>query len=468
MADEPQRKPTDQGQAHEPLPRDAMIILPVRNTVLFPSMVLPFTLARKSSIAAAQEAVRGERMVGVILQNDPAAEEPTPEQLHRVGTAAQVLRYVTAPDGTHHAIAQGIRRFRVVEFLPGFPFLAARVEEIGVAEVMSPEIEARVGLLKERAGEAIQLLANVPQEVVATIAGLDSPSALADFVAGIIDARPQEKQEILETIDIKDRLDKVLALVAQRIEVLKLSKQIGEQTQQSLSSQQREHILREQLRHIQKELGEGDEKSTEIAELRDAIAKAGMPKEAEDQATKELRRLERMPEAAAEYGMICSYLDWLIDLPWSKLDTDNIDIGEARRILDEDHYGLPKVKRRILEYLAVRKLNPEGKSPILCFVGPPGVGKTSLGQSIARATGRKFVRLSLGGVHDEAEVRGHRRTYIGALPGNIVQSIRKAGTRNPVMMLDEVDKLGVGFHGDPSSALLEVLDPEQNSTFRDN
>jgi len=468
MADEPQRKPTDQGQAHEPLPRDAMIILPVRNTVLFPSMVLPFTLARKSSIAAAQEAVRGERMVGVILQNDPDAEEPTPEQLHRVGTAAQVLRYVTAPDGTHHAIAQGIRRFRVVEFLPGFPFLAARVEEIGVAEVMSPEIEARVGLLKERAGEAIQLLANVPQEVVATIAGLDSPSALADFVAGIIDARPQEKQEILETIDIKDRLDKVLALLAQRIEVLKLSKQIGEQTQQSLSSQQREHILREQLRHIQKELGEGDEKSTEIAELRDAIAKAGMPKEAEDQATKELRRLERMPEAAAEYGMICSYLDWLIDLPWSKLDTDNIDIGEARRILDEDHYGLPKVKRRILEYLAVRKLNPEGKSPILCFVGPPGVGKTSLGQSIARATGRKFVRLSLGGVHDEAEVRGHRRTYIGALPGNIVQSIRKAGTRNPVMMLDEVDKLGVGFHGDPSSALLEVLDPEQNSTFRDN
>jgi ATP-dependent Lon protease len=260
----------------------------------------------------------------------------------------------------------------------------------------------------------------------------------------------------------------VLALLAQRIEVLKLSKQIGDQTQQSLSSQQREHILREQLRHIQKELGEGDEKSVELAELREAIEKAGMPKEAKDQATKELKRLERMPEAAAEYGMIRAYLDWLIDLPWSKLDTDTIDVAEARRILDEDHYGLPKIKRRILEYLAVRKLNPDGKSPILCFVGPPGVGKTSLGQSIARATGRKFVRLSLGGVHDEAEIRGHRRTYIGALPGNIIQSIRKAGTRNPVMMLDEVDKLGVGFHGDPSSALLEVLDPEQNSTFRDN
>jgi len=251
--------------------------------------------------------------------------------------------------------------------------------------------------------------------------------------------------------------------------VLKLSKQIGEQTQQSLSSQQREHILREQLRAIQKELGEGDEKSTELNEVRSEIEKAGLSKEAEDQANKELKRLERMPDASPEYGMIRSYLDWLIGLPWSKLDADNIDVAEARRILDEDHYGLPKIKRRILEYLAVRKLNPEGKSPILCFVGPPGVGKTSLGQSIAKATGRKFVRLSLGGVHDEAEIRGHRRTYIGALPGNIIQSIRKAGTRNPVMMLDEVDKLGASsFHGDPSSALLEVLDPEQNSTFRDN
>jgi ATP-dependent Lon protease len=250
--------------------------------------------------------------------------------------------------------------------------------------------------------------------------------------------------------------------------VLKLSKEIGEQTQQSLSSQQREHILREQLRQIQKQLGEGDDKSAELAELRQQIEKAGMPKEAEEQARKELKRLERMPEAAAEYGMVRTYLEWLVELPWSKLSPDAIDIAEARRILDEDHYGLPKVKRRILEYLAVRKLNPDGKSPILCFVGPPGVGKTSLGQSIARATGRKFARLSLGGVHDEAEIRGHRRTYIGALPGNIIQSIRKAGTRNPVLMLDEVDKLGAGFHGDPSSALLEVLDPEQNSTFRDN
>jgi ATP-dependent Lon protease len=446
-----------------------MIILPIRQTVLFPGIVLPLAIGRKSSIAAAQEAVRTERVLGVVLQTDPSLDDPKPDQLHRVGTAAQILRYVTAPDGTHHVIAQGVRRFRVLEYLPGFPFLVARIEEIGVAEVITPEIEARIGLLRTQARETLQLLPNVPAEVAATIESLDSPSALADFVAGILDVRPAEKQDVLETVDIKERLDKVIALLAQRIEVLKISKEIGEQTQQSLSSQQREHILREQLRHIQKELGEGDEKSVELAELREAIEKAGMAKEAEDQAKKELKRLERMPDASPEYGMIRSYLDWLIGLPWSKLDPDTIDIAEARRILDEDHYGLPKIKRRILEYLAVRKLNPEGRSPILCFVGPPGVGKTSLGQSIAKATGRKFVRLSLGGVHDEAEIRGHRRTYIGALPGNIIQSIRKAGTRNPVMMLDEVDKLGAGgFHGDPSSALLEVLDPEQNSTFRDN
>src|SRR2546430_358727 len=467
MADQAEQKTADQG-GQPPLPPDSMILLPVRETVLFPGIVLPLSIGRKSSIAAAQEAVRSQRMLGVILQTDPAVEEPTPEQLHRVGTAAQLLRYVTAPDGTHHVVAQGVRRFRVLEYLRGFPFLVARVEEIGIAEVMTPEIEARVGLVRTRAREAIELLPNVPMEVAATIENLDSASALADFIAGILDAKLSEKQDVLETVDIKERLDKVLALLAQRIEVLKLSKQIGDQTQQSLSSQQREHILREQLRHIQKELGEGDEKSVELAELREAIEKAGMPKEAKDQATKELKRLERMPEAAAEYGMIRAYLDWLIDLPWSKLDTDNIDIAEARRILDEDHYGLPKIKRRILEYLAVRKLKPDGKSPILCFVGPPGVGKTSLGQSIARATGRKFVRLSLGGVHDEAEIRGHRRTYIGAQIGRIIQSMKKAATVNPVMMLDEIDKLGADFRGDPSAALLEVLDPEQNFSFSDH
>jgi ATP-dependent Lon protease len=468
MAEAAEQQKTDSGETQPPLPQDALIILPVRQVVLFPGMSLPLAIGRPASIAAAQEAVRTERAIGVLLQTDAAIEDPTPAQLHKVGTTAQILRYITAPDGTHHVICRGVRRFRVVEFIPGYPYLVARIEEIGATQVMTPEIEARANLLRERAREAIELLQNVPAELASAIDRLDSASALADFVAGLLDVRPIDKQDILETIDLKERLDKVLSLLIQRIEVLKLSKAIGEQTQQSLSSQQREHILREQLRQIQKELGEGDDKASEIKELREKIEKAGMPKEAQDQALKELKRLERMPEASPEYGMVRSYLDWLIELPWSKLDPDTIDIAEARRILDEDHYGLPKVKRRILEYLAVRKLNPEGKSPILCFVGPPGVGKTSLGHSIARATGRKFVRLSLGGVHDEAEIRGHRRTYIGALPGNIIQSIRKAGTRNPVMMLDEVDKLGAGFHGDPSSALLEVLDPEQNATFRDN
>src|SRR5712671_1157567 len=454
-------------QRHPVIPEDATIILPVRNMLLFPGVVLPLTIGRPSSIAAAQEAVRSGRKFGLLLQNDPDIEQPGPEHLRRVGTIAEILRYVTS-ENTHYAICRGLRRFRVQEFLPGFPYLVARVEEIGISEVLTPEVEARMRLLKTRAREAIQLLPNLPPEIPAAIDSLDSPSALADFLAGIIDISVSEKQDLIETFDVTQLLDKLLGLLAKRIQVLQLSKEISDQTQNTLSSQQREHILREQLRQIQKELGDDDVKAAEIKELAEKIDKAGMPRDAEEQARRELKRLERMPEAAAEYTMTRTYLDWLIELPWSKLDPERIDIPEARRILNEDHYALEKVKRRILEYLAVRKLNPDGKSPILCFVGPPGVGKTSLGQSIARATGRKFARLSLGGVHDEAEIRGHRRTYIGALPGNIIQSIRKAGTGNPVMMLDEVDKLGAGFHGDPSSALLEVLDPEQNSTFRDN
>src|SRR6185312_9753293 len=451
------------------LPQGAIILLPTRNAVLFPGIVAPLTLGRPQSIAGAQAAAKADKAVGVLLQNDPSIDAPGPEHLHRVGTVAEILRYVTAPDGNHHLVARGRRRFRVVEFLPGYPYLVARVDEVGEAEVFSTEVAARMHQLKARAREAISLLPNIPAEIATAIEQIQSPSALADFIANVSDLSPAEKQDLLDTFNVSERLDKLLRYLAQQIEVLRLSKQIGEQTQESLAGRQREHILREQLRQIQKELGEGEEGQAEIAELREAIDKAGMPEEAEKQARKELKRLERMPEASAEHGMIRSYLDWLIELPWSKASDDRIDIAEARRILDEDHYGLPKVKQRILEYLAVRKLKPEGKSPILCFVGPPGVGKTSLGQSIARAMGRKFVRLSLGGVHDEAEIRGHRRTYIGALPGNIIQAIRRAESRNGVLMLDEIDKLGAGgFHGDPSSALLEVLDPEQNGTFRDN
>src|SRR6202163_171142 len=452
---------------HSVIPEDATIILPVRNMLLFPGMVLPLTIGRPASIAAAQEAAQSGRRVGLLLQDDASIEQPGPEHLRRGGTGCRILRYVTSED-THYVICRGLRRFRVEEFLSGFPYLVARIEEIGISEVMTPEVEARMRLLKARAHDAIQLLPHLRAEIPAAIDSLESPSALADFLAGIIDIPVSEKQGLLETFDVTQLLDRLLGLLAKRIQVLQLSKEIGDQTQQTLSSQQREHILREQLRQIQKELGDDDVKSAELKELADKIETGGMPKDAEEQARRELKRLQRMPEGAAEYGMIRTYLEWLVELPWSNLDPERIDIAEARRILDEDHYGLEKVKRRILEYLAVRKLNPDGKSPILCFVGPPGVGKTSLGQSIARAIGRKFTRLSLGGVHDEAEIRGHRPTYIGALPGNIIQSIRKIGTRNPVLMLDEVDKLGAGLHGDPASALLEVLDPEQNSTFRDN
>ncbi|MGA8691625.1 MAG: endopeptidase La [Methyloceanibacter sp.] len=469
MNDTTQASPAEQASASDlQLPDRALIILPTRNAVLFPGVVVPLGLGRPQSIAGAQAAARADKPVGVVLQSDPSVEAPGPEHLHRVGTVAEILRYVTAPDGSHHMVTRGTRRFRIGEFLPGYPFLVARVDEVGEAEVYTTEIAARMHQLKERAREAISLLPAIPQEIAGAIEQIQSPSALADLIANVSDLTPTEKQDLLETFDVQERLDKLLRYLAQQIEVLRLSKQIGEQTQESLQGRQREHILREQLRQIQKELGEGEGGEAEIAELREAIEKAKMPEEAEKQALKELKRLERMPEASAEHSMIRTYLDWLIELPWAKLSEERIDIAEARRILDEDHYGLPKIKQRILEFLAVRKLKPDGKSPILCFVGPPGVGKTSLGQSIARATGRKFARLSLGGLHDEAEIRGHRRTYIGALPGNVIQAIRKVETRNPVLMLDEMDKLGQGFHGDPSAALLEVLDPEQNSTFRDN
>ena len=459
-----------QGEAaSRPLPDDALIIVPVRNVVLFPGMVVPLMVDRERSRAAVQEAVRLQRPLGILLQSKRDAEQPGPNDLHWVGTTATVLRYITAPDGSHHVICQGVQRFRALQFLDGYPMLAAQVQLIDEPVQTDVDIEGRALNLKERAIEILRLLPQVPEEMVAALQGVEGPARLADFIAGLMDVGVEEKQALLETFDLKARLDKLLDLLTHRIEVLKVSREIDERTKASIDDRNREHLLREQMRTIQKELGDGDQAASEIAELDKAITEAKMPEEVEKQARKELKRLERMPEGAGEYSMVRTYLDWLIELPWAADTEDAIDIAGARKILDDDHYGLEKVKKRILEYLAVRKLNPSGKSPILCFVGPPGVGKTSLGQSIAKATARKFVRVSLGGVHDEAEIRGHRRTYIGSLPGNIIQSLRKAGTRNCVLMLDEVDKLGAGgFHGDPASALLEVLDPEQNSTFRDN
>ncbi|MFC7395768.1 endopeptidase La [Chelatococcus sp. GCM10030263] len=450
------------------LAADALIIVPVRNFVLFPGVVMPVVIGRPGSIAAAQQAVRLGRQIGVLMQRGPEEAEASPLNLHRMGVVANVLRYVTAPDGSHHLICQGEGRFYVEEFVREQPFIAARIRRIDEPEDQSRDIEARFVHLQGQATEALQLLPQAPQDLVAAVTSATSPAALTDLVAAYIDASPDEKQDILETIDLRARMGKVARILAQRLEVLRLSQEIGRQTKASLDERQREVLLREQMAAIQRQLGEGDGKAQEMTELNEAIAKANMPQEVEQAARKELRRLERMPDASAEYGMIRTYLDWLIELPWGLGEDAPIDIAEARRILDEDHFGLDKIKTRIIEYLAVRKLAPESKAPILCFVGPPGVGKTSLGQSIARAMGRAFGRVSLGGVHDEAEIRGHRRTYVGALPGNIIQAIRKAGSRSCVLMLDEIDKMGAGIQGDPSSAMLEVLDPEQNSTFRDN
>jgi ATP-dependent Lon protease len=449
------------------LPEDMLIILPVRNMVLFPGIVLPVAIKREKTVAGAQEAVRTDSKVGFLLQKDAGTEDPDLDDLYRVGSVASIVRYITAPDGTHHLICQGERRFRVLDKVGGFPYLVARVEFLNDTGTTTPEVDARAMLLKQKAMEAISLLPQAPAELGNSLQAIESASTLADTIASFLDIKASEKQQVLETTELKDRLDFVSSHLNRRVEVLRLSRQIEQQTKEAIDDRQREILLREQMRQIQKELGD-EGGGEEIAELGEAITKAGMPPDIEEHARKELKRLERMNEASGEYSMARTYLDTLIALPWSKLDEEHIDIEKARGILDADHYGLTKIKRRILEYLAVRKLNPQGRSPILCFVGPPGVGKTSLGQSIARSLGIKFQRVSLGGVHDEAEIRGHRRTYIGALPGNIVQAIRKAGTRNPVLMLDEIDKLGSGIQGDPASALLEVLDPEQNSTFRDN
>ncbi|HEY8608541.1 MAG TPA: endopeptidase La [Noviherbaspirillum sp.] len=450
------------------LPDDAIVIIPLRCIVLFPGMVLPISVGRDASIAAAQEAVRHGAEVGLLLQHDAEVDTPEPDQLHTVGTAASILRYVQSDDDNHYMVCQGEQRFRVLEFIDGFPFHVARVERLVDDEEQRAGIEARLLQLKERTAEAIELLPQAPLELVSATEGVTSAAALADFVAGLIDFPLQQKQEMLATSELQLRLDKVLDYLAERIEVLRLSREINAQTKERIDDRQREYLLREQLQTIREELGEAGPGDDEVARLAEALDRAGLPPDADAHARKELQRLERMPEAAAEYPTLVTYLEWLSELPWAATPEAAIDIAAARCVLDEEHFGLQKVKRRILEYLAVRKLNPNGKSPILCFVGPPGVGKTSLGESIARATGRKFARVSLGGVHDEAEVRGHRRTYVGALPGNILQALRKAGSRNCVLMLDEIDKLGSGPQGDPAAALLEVLDPEQNASFRDN
>lgn len=450
------------------LPTDVIALVPMRNVVLFPHVVMPVTVGRARSIASIQHVLQAKTPVGVVLQKDPAIEEPGIDALCSVGTIANVVRHVASEDGTHHAICLGVERFRIIELVEGYPFIAARIERIPEVIPDTTQVEALTLQLRERAMEILSLLPGVPAELAHALQATRAPSDLADITASLIDTEVAEKQALLETIDIEERLHKVLQILARRIEVLRLSQEIGERTKEQMEDRERKFLLREQLKAIQKELGEEGENEQEIAKLDEAIAAAGMPEDIEQQTRKELQRLQRMPAASSEFSMLHTYLEWMTELPWKLPEEKPIDLNAAREILEADHFGLERIKQRIIEFLAVQKLNPQGRAPILCFVGPPGVGKTSLGQSIARALQRPFVRVSLGGVHDEAEMRGHRRTYVGAMPGNIVQGLRKAGARNCVMMLDEIDKMTASAHGDPSAALLEILDPEQNATFRDN
>ena len=450
------------------LPEGVVALVPMRNVVLFPHVLMPIAVGRAKSIAAVQHALRSGSALGIVLQKDAQIDDPGRDALCDVGTLAKVLQHVEASDQLHHAVCQGLQRFRIEALVEGYPFLAARVQRIDEPATVSTAAEALAMRLRERAVEVLSLLPGVPAELAQALQAARAPSHLADIVASLLDAEVVEKQSLLETADTEERLNKVLAILTRRIEVLRLSQEIGERTKEQLDDRQRKFLLREQLKTIQKELGEEGEHDEDIARLGALIDKAGMPAEVEAHTRKELARLQRMSDASAESSMLRTYLEWMTELPWATPPEAPIDLDAARRVLEADHHGLARIKQRIVESLAVQKLNPHGRAPILCFVGPPGVGKTSLGQSIARALGRPFVRVSLGGVHDEAEIRGHRRTYVGAMPGNIVQGLRKAGARHCVMMLDEVDKVSASAHGDPSAALLEVLDPEQNSTFRDN
>ena len=450
------------------LPTGVVALIPMRNVVLFPHVLVPISVGRAKSIAALEHALAARSPVGIVLQKNPGDDDPGFDGLCPVGTLAKVVHHLNPQQNLHHAVCEGTQRFRVLELAEGYPFLAARIERIDEPADASAEAEALALQLRERTIELLSLLPSVPAELVHALQATRGPAELADIAASVIDAEVNEKQALLETIATQERVSKLLKILSRRIEVLRLSREIGERTKEQLDDRQRKFLLREQLKTIQKELGEDSGSDEEIARLEEMIAKAGMPADTEAHARKELRRLKSMSDASGEYSMLRTYLEWMVELPWATPVETPIDLPAARQTLEADHFGLARVKQRIVEFLAVRKLNPQGRAPILCFVGPPGVGKTSLGQSIARALQRPFVRVSLGGVHDEAEIRGHRRTYIGALPGNIVQGLRKAGVRDCVMMLDEVDKLTASAHGDPSAALLEVLDPEQNGTFRDN
>src|SRR5213595_3173046 len=463
---------TDARDEKDRLVPDILSILPLRNTVVFPRAVVPLGAGRASSLRLIEEALAGSRLVGAVLQRDAAEEAPDAAGLYTVGTVVVIHKAFKQADGTLRLIVQGLERFRIVEMVQESPYLRARIEHIADDGDTSPTVELEA-LARSALGlfqKIVSLSPTLPDELANVAAAAEGPSALADLIASSLPTLSTAlRQELLETIAVKQRLERLVGALGKEAEVLELGSKIQSDVQSEMSKTQREYYLREQMKAIQKELGETDERTQEIEALRQKIEAAGMPEEARGEAVRELDRLAKMPPAAAEYTVARTYIDWLVAMPWKQETTDSVeDLAAARSVLDADHEGLEKIKERILEYLAIKKLRPSGKDPILCFVGPPGVGKTSLGRSIARALGRKFHRISLGGIRDEAEIRGHRRTYVGALPGQIIQGLRRAGTKNPVFMLDEIDKLGMDFRGDPASALLEVLDPEQNVSFRDH
>ncbi|MBC7265660.1 MAG: endopeptidase La [Coriobacteriia bacterium] len=447
---------------------EVLPLIPLRDLVLFPNLVVPLFVGRERSVNALEQAMRADHLVALATQREAETQEPGPEDIHRVGCVVNVLQELKLPDGTAKALVEGLKRIRIVEYLEMDPYVQVRVEPIEEVTEADLEAQALMRTLVADFERAAQLGKPIPQEVLMAAGAIEEPGRLADFVAFHLSLKTEEKQQILEAIDPKERLSIASEFLRKELEILELGSRIQSRVKESMTKTQREYFLREQLKAIQQELGQYDEMQAEVEEYRQKIEAAGMPEAVKEKALKELGRLEKMPQAAAETAVIRSYLDWLVGLPWQVVDEEKLDLKEAQKILDEDHYGLEKVKERVLEYLAVHKLTDHMRGPILCFVGPPGVGKTSIGKSIARALNRKFVRMSLGGVRDEAEIRGHRRTYVGALPGRIIQSISQVGTRNPVFMMDEIDKVGVDFRGDPTAALLEVLDPEQNNAFQDH
>ncbi|MGQ9628846.1 MAG: endopeptidase La [bacterium] len=463
---------TRNGETKSQVPEE-LSILPLHGTVVFPGIITPLVVGQERSIRLVDEAVVKDRVIGVVAIRDDREKEleegrdATPEDLYTIGTAVNIFKMLKMPDGTLRILVQGISRIRIGEYIATEPYFRARVSPVIEGYERDNELEALVLNLRDAFGEIAKLI-NVPEEFQALFLNIDDPGRMADLIASNMNLSTADRQKALETIDVKKRLDLVIRYMNKELQILKLRNEIQSQVSDEMSKTQREYLLREQLKAIQRELGEKDETTLQIEELRKKIEEAGLPELARKEAERELDRLAKMPPQAAEYTVSRTYLEWLTEMPWNISTEDNLDIRRAQQILDEDHYGLEKVKKRIIEYLAVRKLKADMKGPILCFAGPPGVGKTSMGRSIARALGRKFIRISLGGVRDEAEIRGHRRTYIGALPGRIIQGIRRAGSNNPVFMLDEIDKVGTDFRGDPSSALLEVLDPEQNNSFSDH